>query len=64
MSIYRKFTLEEIHSWPEIHPDHEMKILQLLLNKLEDEEQYEECIVVYNRMETHRGNNNLQSTYQ
>ena len=50
-NVHRKFTWEEVQSWPEIHPDHELLVLQLLLEKLEKEEDYETCIVVKRRMD-------------
>ena len=64
MNIHRKFTLEEIHSWPDVPVKEELTVLGSLLKDLEKAENYELAAVVYNRMETLRANHNLQSTYQ
>jgi protein-arginine kinase activator protein McsA len=64
MSIHRKFTLEEIHSWPEITVKEELSVLSRILKDLEREENYEFAAIVYNRMETLKANDNSQSAYQ
>jgi protein-arginine kinase activator protein McsA len=47
----RKFTFEEIRSWPPIHPENEIKVLERLLKDLEIKEEYEACAIVQRRIE-------------
>ncbi len=59
-SMHRKFTWAEIQSWPEIHPVHELGVLQWLLTDLEKVQDFETCIIVKRRMDFLRSENNLQ----